>query len=55
MDFVAPVNIKQQTGQIYATLMHLHLPIHNNNINIKAYLAATGALPRKQLILNQRF
>jgi hypothetical protein len=30
MDFVAPVNVKQQTGQIYATLMHLHLLIHNN-------------------------
>jgi hypothetical protein len=29
MDFVAPINIKQQTGQIYATVMHPHLLIHN--------------------------
>jgi len=45
MDFVASINIKQQTGQIYATLKHLHLLIHNNNhLNMKASLAATGAL-----------
>ena len=46
MDFVAPINIKQQTGQIHATLLHLHLLMHNNNhLNMKARLAATEALP----------